>query len=316
MSAIQTELCKATGIDPAKYESRKALHADIIKATNKLPDKDWNTLSEAAQDWFNAGADATKAKKEVVEFPDYTAQSSSRRRSSSDDDAPKKEDTKGESLAVEKLQEGDRVCITTKRGKKYEGEVTENSKRKEYVVVKGNDGEDEIDYNKVDWVEVLHGNSGGSEDTGPDVGDEVEFKTTRGKTVRGVLSEITEDTIVIGKDDDYSMDRIDGDIKIIKKAGASGGNGAAETSSRGRRSSSDSDEPKEEKEGRSSNPRGTSVGGRIRQLVAEDLNISKDQVIKTMKKEGIEFKDATVNILYRDACDFVRLLKEAGRLSK
>lgn len=323
MSAIQKELAKATGVDIEKYRGRADVHAAIVKGVNSLSDKEWAGLSEQAQDWFNAAADVTKANREaekrgdkaslkdVAEFPDYEdAKPSTRRRSSSDDD---KDTNKSESLAVEKLKEGDRVAITTKRGKTYKGEVTEQNKRKEFVVVKGDDGEDEIDWDKVDTCETFHG-AAGQEDVGPDVGDEVEFTTKRGKKVSGVISELTEETIVIGKDDDYEMDRIDGDIKIIKK-GKGGGSEKPEPESRRRSSSSDSGKEDEGK-GRSSNPKGTSVGGRIRELLADDLGMSKDDVSKKMKKEGIEFRDSTLNILYRDTTNFISLLREAGHLKK
>lgn len=324
MSAIQKELCEACGIDPAKYSERAKLHAAIVTGVNGLTDKQWDAISEPAQDWFNAAADETKSAKKagrdpnVPEFPDYEASSSSsrsRRRSSEDDDAPKG----GESMAIEKVKEGDRVKITTKRGKVYEGEVVEQNKRKEFIAIKGSDGEDEIDWDKVDSVEVFHGTAGTTkeQDAGPEVGDVVSFKTTRGKKIEGELTEITDDILVIDKEDEYSMEKIDGDITIVKKGGGGGKSTREEpeTRSRGRSSSSSDDKGgKDEEKGRAGNPRGVSVGGRIRELVADDFNISKEDVIKTMKKEGIEFKDATVNILYRDAMGFIELLRKAKKL--
>lgn len=315
MSAIQKELAKACGIDVEKYNDRAALHAALVKGVNGLPDKEWESLSVPAQDWFNAAADATKAKKPLAEFPDFEApreETRSRRRSSSDEE---EKPAKGESLGVEKLKEGDRVAITTKRGKVYKGEVVENNKRKEFVAIKGDDGEDEIDWDKVDSCETFHGAAGQEEDAGPEVGDEVSFTTTRGKKVTGTISEITEDTIVLGKDDDYDMSRIDGDIKIVKKGGG-GSTKAPEPEGRGRRSSGGSREADDENKGRSSNPKGVSVGGRIRELLAEDLDMSKDKIEAKMKKEGIEFREATLNILYRDNQNFIRLLREAGHIKK
>lgn len=322
MSAIQKELCKACDIDPSKYkdtpDERAALHADIVKAVNKFNDNEWNKLSVGAQDWFNAAADATKAKKDLAEFPDMKSpepepESRSRRRSSEDD-----KPAKGESMAVEKLQDGDRVKLTTKRGKVYEGEVVEQNKRKEFVAVKGGDGEDEIDWKNVDTVEVFHGNAGTSgEDAGPAVGDEVSFTTKRGKSVSGVISELTGETIVIGKDDDYDMSKIDGDIKIVKKGG-----GTKEEPETRRRGGSSSSKDKEEDKG--SRSRGgtdgegnkISVGGRIRELMADDPTREREAVEKIMTKEKIEFRPATLNIIYRDCQHFMDLLRKAGHMKK
>jgi hypothetical protein len=312
MSAIQKELCSVCEIDPSKYgNDRKSLLADLVKRTDKLSDGEWNRLTPEAQDWFNKAADATKAKEPVQDFPDYKAdgggESRSRRRSA--DDEPAKP-AKGESMAVEKLQEGDRVKVTTKRGKVIEGSVLENSKRKEYVVVKGADGEDEIDWDKVEAVEVFHGTAGLKEEVGPGVGDEVKFTTKRGKTVSGVITELTGETIVLDKTDDYDMDRIDGDIIIVKKGS---GNGNAEPETRRRGSSSDDDGDKRGG-GRVSNEKGVSVGGRIRELLAEDPTRTQDDVGKVLKKEKIDFREASLRLIYNDSQRLINLLREAGHM--
>lgn len=314
MSKIQKDLCEAVGIDPSKYSNdRAALHTDIVKAVNKLTDKEWDGLKPESQDWFNAAADATKAKKAIAEFPDYQAEETetrSRRRSSSDDDGG----GKSEAMAVEKLKEGDRVKLTTKRGKVFEGEVVEQNKRKEFVAIKGKDGEDEVDWDKVDSVEVFHGNAGMQEDPGPAEGDEVEFTTKRGKTVRGVITELTAETIVLDKTDDYDMDRIDGDIKIIKKGGSGAGGST-------RRSSSSDDDKGSSRRGSSSDDSGSSggkvsVGGRIRELLAEDPTRTKEDIDKVLKREKVDYREASLNVIFRDSMNLIKLLRDAGHMKK
>lgn len=323
MSKIQSELCKACNVDAASYKNdRAALHADLVKAVNKLPDADWNDLSREAQDWYNNAADIVKAnkdsdnKKALPEFPDMEKpqEETRSRRRNDDDDKP----AKGESLAVEKLQEGDRVKLTTKRGRVFEGTVSENSKRKEYVVVKGADGEDEIDYDKVDSVEVFHGTAG-QEDVGPAVGDEVEFMTKRGKKVSGTITELTKDTVVLDKVDDYDIDRIDGDMKIIKKGG---GKSKEEPETRSRRSSKEDDDKgssrrrsKDEDDGGGKDEK-VSVGGRIRELLAKDPDRSKEDINKQLKKENVDYRETSLNVIYRDCTNLIRLLREAGHMKK
>jgi hypothetical protein len=326
MSKIEKELCKACDIDASKYgNDRAGMHADIVTRVNKLPDPDWNALSKEAQDWYNAAADMTKAnkandtKKPLPEFPDYAPPEETRsRRRSADDDGDKKP-AKGESLAVEKLKDGDRVKLTTKRGKVFEGTVVENNQRKEFVAVKGSDGEDEIDWDKVDSVEVFHGTAGSKEEAGPEVGDEVSFTTKRGKSVSGTITELTKDTIVIDKTDDYDLDRIDGDIKIVKKGKAGGGREEPET--RSRRSSSDdkgSDDKGSSGRGRSSggDDEQVSVGGRLRELMAKDPDRSKDDINAQLKKEGVDYRETSLNVIYRDCANLIRLLREAGHMKK
>lgn len=315
MSKIQKDLCEVANIDPSKYSNdRAALHADIVKAVNKLTDKEWDSLKPESQDWFNNAADATKAKKSIAEFADYQAEepeTRSRRRSSSDDAGS----TKGETMAVEKLKEGDRVELTTKRGKKFVGEIVEQNKRKEFVAIKGRDGEDEVDWNKVESVEVFHGNAGVQEDPGPAEGDEVEFTTTRGKKVRGIVTELTAETIVLDKVDDYDISRIDGDIKIIKK----GGSGGSDSGS-GRRSSSDdsgSSRRGSDDSGSSGSSGGkVSVGGRIRELLAEDPTRNKEDIDKVLKREKVEYREASLNVIFRDSMNLIKLLRDAGHMKK
>lgn len=310
MSKIQKELCEVVRIDPSKYgNDRAGLHTDIVKAVNKLTDKEWDSLTQPAQDWFNNAADATKAKKSIAEFPDYSdePETRSRRRSSSDDDGGK-----SETMAVEKLKEGDRVKLTTKRGKSFEGTVVEQNSRKSFIAIKGKDGEDEIDWNKVDSVEVFHGNAGMQEEPGPQEGDEVEFTTTRGKTVRGLVTELSSDTIVIDKNDDYDITRIAGDIKIIKK----GGGGSSDSG--GRRSSSDDDKGGRRGSDDSSSSGGgkVSVGGRIRELLAEDPTRTKEDIDKVLKREKVDYREASLNVIFRDSMNLIKLLRDAGHMKK
>lgn len=333
MSKIEKELAKACDIDVSKYgpKERQALLADIVKVVNKFNDKEWDGLSIPAQDWFNAAAEVAKQKKNdpdvnLPDFPDAEPpqeETRSRRRSSSDDED--KKPAKGESMAVEKLQEGDRVKLTTKRGKEISGEVVEQSKRKEFVVVKTAKGdEEEVDWDKVDSVEVFHGDAGKQEDAGPEVGDEVEFTTTRGKKVGGVITELDEKTIVLDKTDDYDMSRIDGDIKIVKKGGGAKGKGKDDDEQpRGRGRASSDDDGGSSSGGRSRGGSRTtedgkeekvSVGGRIRELLAEDPDRSKESIAAVLKKEKIEYRDTSLNLIYREGNHFIKLLRAAKHM--
>lgn len=327
MSAIQKELLKAAGLEAEDFKSRRDLHEAIVKAVNKLSDDEWNDLTAKAQDWFNDAADAVKAKKAPAEFPDYkepTAEPETRSRRRSD---PEQTQTAaaGEESGAEDLEEGQRVKITyKKRGseKVADGEVVEVSKRKGFVVVKEGDDEHEIDFDAVVRVEVFHGTAAEPEpetSAGPAVGDEVKFQNKRGKKFQGVVKALTDEYIELDDGSDCDLEKIDGDVEIVKKAKP-----ASDTARSSRRGS---DEPKDDKAGkgkddepekvpRSSNPKGVSVGGRIRELLAEDPEMSMEDVGKALKKADIEFRDTTLKMIFGDCTDFLGKLKAAGNLKK
>lgn len=313
MSAIQKELLKAVGLKAEDFKSRRDLHEAVVKAVNKLEDAEWNELTAKAQDWFNDAADAVKAKKAPAEFPDYEEpaaelETRSRRRAAEEPAA----EPKGETSGVEDLKEGLRVKITyKKRGneKVAEGEVIELNKRKEFVAVKTADDDVDVDFDAIERIEIFHGTAAADElaaDAGPAVGDEVKFQNKRGKQFAGVIKTLTDEYVELEDGSDCDLEKIDGDIEVVKKAKA------AEAPARSRRGSSD--EP--EKQPRASNPKGVSVGGRIRELMAEDPELSQEDVGKALKKDGIEFRDTTLKMIFGDCTDFLGKLKAAGNLKK
>lgn len=320
MSKIQAELIKATDTEPKRGEDRQEFLQRLSKAINGLSDKAWDGLSNEAQDWFNANAKARKAAKEAgkdappfADFPDaeppQAEERSSRRR---DDDEPRRD----ERPSVDKLKEGDRVKITNKRGKVFEGVVTENNTKKEFVAVKGADGEDEIDYDRIESLEVFHGTAkGGDEPADPiRVGAEVTLVTKRGKTYTGKIKELTKDDIVITTadgDEDFARDRVE---TITPVASSGGGRGRAEEPST-RSSSRDKDPEPETKRSRAgAGPDGKSIGTVIKELIADDFKATEEDIAKQLKKLGVEFKENTLSLNYKDAHKFLEILKEKGKL--
>lgn len=326
MSKIEKELTKATGLEQEKGEKRPEWLARLLKATGKLADNAWEALSEKAQDWYNANADArNKAKKADEEIPDCTEfpdaeqeeERSSRRRTSDDDEAPARGKGKEEKPSVEKLEEGQRVKITTKRGAEYTGKVVENNAKKEYVVVADEESgkEKEVDYDKVDALEVFHGDAGkeekGGGDAEPAVGDEVEITTKRGKTIKCTILELTDDEIVFedkeGKDD-IGRDRVES-IKVLKKGKAAA---KEEPKSKGK-DDGDKGSSKGKDEGektRSKNEPGVSVGQVITELICDDMKASEEDIGKLLKKKSIECKENTLHLNYVATHKVLAVLKE------
>lgn len=320
MSKIQAELIKATDTEPKRGEDRQEFLQRLSKAINGLSDKAWDGLSNEAQDWFNASAKARKAAKEAgkdappfADFPDaeppQAEERSSRRR---DDDEPRRD----ERPSVDKLKEGDRVKITNKRGKVFEGVITENNTKKEFVAVKGADGEDEIDYDRIESLEVFHGTAKSNDEPADPirVGAEVTLVTKRGKTYTGTIKELTKDDIVIvtaDGDEDFARDRVES-ITPAKASTGSSRTRAEETSTRGGRSEDKEPETKRSRAG--AGPDGKSIGTVIKELIADDFNATEEDIAKQLKKLGVEFKENTLSLNYKDAHKFLEILKDKGKL--
>lgn len=325
MSKIQAELMKVCEISDRKVKDldRQSVLKLILKASNELSDKEFNDLSDPAVDWCNAAADAVNAKaKELPEFPDYkatdgeTSSGGGRRRSAAKDDD---DDAPTGTKEITSAKKGQAVRIVTKRGKDVSGTVVEIDD--EVIVIKTGDGEEqEFDRDRIDKMYGLAEEGSGrrkasddSDDGGDDpikVGAEVKVVTKRGKEVMGKIIELNDDLLVIddGKEEvEFDRDRVES-ITPIK---------AAKEEAGGRRRSAAKDEKDDKGDGkntRSSNEAGVSVGTRIKELLAEDPEMSMEAIGKRLDKEGIAYKENTLQLNYRDCVKFLEVLKAAKRL--
>lgn len=302
MSKLQTEILAATGLKAIRNEDRQECIARMMKGISALDDAGWEGLSKGAQDWFNDAADAKNAKKKTLpDLPDLDADEpadepkTSRRGSTKTEDAPK-----GVKPTV-----GVIAKVTTKRGKSATGKIVEIDE--ELIVLKMGDGsEQEFARDRVESIEVAGGEAAEAEAADPiKVGAEVVVLTKRGKEVTGKIVELDDEVIVIDtgdKDEELSRDR----VESIMLAGTHAKEEPKATSRRG--SSKEEAEP-ETKTKRSSNEGGVSIGTRIKELIADDLEATQADIAKALKKEGIEFKDNTLNLNYVDAHKFVTILK-------
>lgn len=332
MSKIQTELQAATGTDPKRGEDRQDYLARMMVAVGKLSDDAWEDLGKPSQEWFNAAAavqNANKiaakkdAKAEQADLPDFS-------------DVQKAEDKPEPRRrgAAEKKEEsamkvGSEVTITNKRGKVYKGKVVELDK--EIVVLETDDGEEEINLERIETTTVHNGTrtddegeADAAEDNPIKVGAKVTVVTKRGKEITGEIVELTDELVVVdvdGKEEELSRSR----IETIKLAG-----GKAAKAPRGKAADADEDdadaaparaskadkaakEDAPEKAKRSSNE-GVSIGQRIKELIADDLDATEAEIIKTLVKEGINAKENTIHIYYVDSHKFITILRAKKRI--
>lgn len=307
MSKIKQELIKATGIEAKRGEGEEDHMVRVLVGVAKLSDPEWAKISKPAQSWYNDAADARNEKppKALPAFPDAEEPKAAGRRKVQDE--PEERLTKV----------GDTATVVTNRGKEYTGEVVEISD--DIIVLRGDDGDDEFDMAKVKSVTVLNGDAGGGETSWePAVGDVVELTTKRGKTYTGQIVEIDDKIVVLKGDDgedEFDMDKV-GDIVRLggaKEDDAPARRQAAKDDAPARRGA-EKEAPADGKPKRASNPRGVSVGGRIRELMCDDMAITTAEIAKVLKKEGIEFREPTLDMIFKDTQTVFELLKAGKKL--
>lgn len=318
MSKIEKELVDVTEVKAKRGEDRQDFLGRVMKAVAELNDKEWDDLSQDAQDWFNDAADAKNAKaKTIPDFPDAEA-----------DEEPEEEQeekstrrSSGKAKKAE-LEVGVVAKITNKRGKSFTGTVIELDD--EIVVLKmGNGDEEEIDRSRIESFEIAGGaekeapeeNEGPAE---PKVGATVTVITKRGKEITGKVVEIDDEVIVLdvdGEDEEFNRDRVES-IKVAGKAGKATKTAKEEpeekeekSTRRGATKSKDEEPEEDAGKKRSSNAAGVSVGTRIKEIIAENLDASEADIAKILKKEGIAFKENTLKLNYVDCHKFLDILK-------
>ena len=305
-SKIQDELVKATGVKPDDYKDRqKFLHA-LMMGVSKLNDADFDKISDPAADWNNEVVDAYKSdkNKDLADFADIEADEPAKRTRRSADDG-------GSTVMTPKV--GDTCEVTNSRDVTKKGVVVEIDDK---VLVLDVPGEGPIDYSRdrIKSTNVLNGASAKDEPAGefvPKVGLWVAIKTKRGRECEGKIVEIDKENLTLevdGKDEDFARDRVE-TIKAVASKGEK-----ADDSGKGKDDGKTKDAGEGGKEKRASNPEGVSVGTRIMEIIADDLDVSEEAVGKQLKKDGLEFKDNTLTMQYKQARKMVEILRKKKML--
>ncbi len=322
MSKILEELMKAAGLDKKRGEDRQALLMRTMLATKDLPDAKWDNLSQAAQDWFNDAADAKNAKADKLpEMPDLEEEeaaeekpASRRRGADKGEEKEEKAPTGTKEITADDVEKGMAIRIVTKRGKDLSGTVT--GVDEDGFTLKTGDDEDDFDFSRIDKIFALD-TSGGSKRASKAAAEEeeaedpiregvtVSLKTKRGKEATGKIVELTDEVIVLdvdGKEEEFARDR----VESIKPVGGK----KAEPAASGRRGASKGeDKPADGEKAKRVSNEGVSIGTRIKELIADNLDATEEQIAKLLKKEDLEFKDNTLKLNFVDAHKFVTILR-------
>lgn len=310
MSKIQSEVLAACGLKTVRNEDRQACIARLMGGVSALNDDQWEALSQEAQDWFNSAADAKNAKKKVLpDFPDLDEEEEEEVKPEVKTGRRGGKPAAKEAATSERLTKvGDTATVTTKRGKSVTGKVVEIDD--DVVVIEVDGEEQEFAMERVETVHVKHGDVDEDEpevEVDVKVGDLVTVTTKRGKTATGELLELDDDVVVIedeGEEQEFNRDRVE---SIVPFKGKIPAKAEAEPAKAGRRAAKE--EPAKEEKGKRSVNEGVSVGTRIKELIAENLDASEEAIGKILKKEGLEFRDNTLKLNYVDAHKFVTILR-------
>lgn len=311
MSKILKELADAVEIDRKRNETDEQLFQRIMVPVSELGDAEWNGLSDEAQEYFNAAADAANKKLPFVAPPDSEEKKA---------EAPANTRARTRTTAAaepEKLEPrvGLIAKVVTKRGKEIQGLIVELDA--EVIVIKPSAGGDdeELNRSRVESITVIPAAAAASEPeppADPKVGDTVKVVTARGKEITGALVEEDGDVVVIKTaDGDEELNR--SRIKSIEIVSAKKTGGRAAKSEEKPEPAKSDEKPAGGRVTKAANG-GVSVTMRIRQLIAEDLDISAEGVGKALKKEGLEFRDNTLKLTFDETNKVISVLKEAGRL--
>lgn len=319
-SKIRSLLEESLNMKRGDGESNKDYYARLATGVQQMKEAEWQKLPSEAQDWFDAACVANEKHEALPPFPDEQEdEPPARRRRSSEEEAP----------ATFTPKKGDKVKVTSKRGKVYEG-CTWVEIDKGMIIL--DDGKDEIeaclqDGATVESAEAKQEEGGrrrrSAEDDQPKepkVGDTVEIVNLRDKVMVGRITEISEKEVVFvdatGQTDDIPRDRIKS-IKV-KVDGAAvdatiNRTRAGTTTANTGTAATGADTPREGRQRVSPKDNGgVSATTRIKELVLDNLNMDEAGIKKLLDKENIQCKDNTFGINFKEAHRFVKMMKERG----
>jgi hypothetical protein len=315
MSKIQAKLAELTEQVPSRRSNEQITDQSYMQrlatGVDGLTDDEFNALPPEVSAWYNAAADAIETKQPIPVFPDMitaTADAGAgvgRRRAASAAAATPWVPSKG-----------DTVDFTTKRGKSYTSASIVVVDDTGYVF-KTTDGQEiEIDKDKVATIAQTGATTSQQPpaDTTPQivephVGATVKVETARGKIVTGKITELVGDEMVAvdaaGEIHEFSKSK----LKSVQVLASANPGAAAATSPASNPAAA---EQSGQRRASAANNGGVTVTGRIRQLIAANLKATKEDIGAVMRKEGLEFKDATLDLTYNDAHKLIGILREAG----
>jgi hypothetical protein len=82
---IEQELLEVGKLKPKTYPNRQDELADILRAIEKVPNKEFDTISDGAANWYNAAADAMNEHEDLPDFDQFEGSADEDDEETSDD---------------------------------------------------------------------------------------------------------------------------------------------------------------------------------------------------------------------------------------
>lgn len=329
---IREELMTAAEIAPKRGESERDFLIRLQKQIGSGISEDvWNNLSDEAQDWNNDAADAIDEGKPIAGFKDEAAEqppaAGGRRRGA----AAAEPDPEPEEAAYEpKL--ADKVKVVTARGKTIEGIVVEIGDGMLITNPDGDQGDEEkdseFDLDKVTVTKIEPepepaptGRRGrgastakAEEPADPEVGDTVEAITARDKVIVGVIVELADDDMLLkdvtGTEHELTVSKLKS-VKVKVKGKPAAKAAATEPAASGRRGRGAAKAAAPDDDAKRAAP---GMGNRVRELCCADNEASIEDIMKSLKKEGIEFREISVKMIWKDTHFVIDELRKHKKL--
>lgn len=312
MSKIQAAIESATELKATANQPRQEYLSALALAVSELGDNEYEDLSDDAKDWSNTALDAFNAKKPLPDMPDYLPPTAKRGSANAGElAAAPRRSAAAKKDAASPVVVGATAIVTTARDRKVQGVIVEVTEELIVLDVEGKDKE--FDRDELKNIEILHGDAKGSDaPDAPDVkvGDQVVIINKRDREFTGEVVELADDFVVIdvdGKEKEFDM----GEVKSMLLAAAAVGDAQAGAPVQAsRRGSAKVEDARAAPAGKRSTNEGVSIGTRIKELIADDLDASEADIAKVLKKEGVEFKENTLKLNFVDAHKFITILKQ------
>lgn len=305
---IREDILKATSIEAKRNEDEQALRTRLVVAVSELPDAGWDSISEPAQDWYNAAATALSAKSELPDFPDepeVAATLPARAHQSR---------PAAEPAGEAKPNTGERVSVLTKRGKTYEGKLVEWDAT--ILVIETDAGEElefapaNIDSVRQTDTPVSTSKPAEAEQANFDIfanGDMLEVTTKRGKVVSGKVVEV-DDTIVVllvGKEE-LEFDRVNITWKhVVETKNKETKKPAPTTKAETKPAAKATPAPAEKV---------MPATQAMREAIVDNMDADKATIAKILEKQGLQFRSTTLDLIYADAQKVISIIKDRGLL--
>lgn len=305
MSKIQEALAAATECEPSKRKNEAADGQDYMKRLTlqvaELSDADWNKLPIPAQDWYNKAADALKLGSEIPAYGDDEAAAPTRRGAA-----------KPWAPAV-----GVTVAIVTKRGKNMVGKITELDD--EGLVL---DDGTELNHSSIANIGPADGVGAASQGvkepelpTDPEVGFTVTVVTARGKEITGVVEVLEDDDLVVKDGHGESHELTKSKLKSLVVKSTGDAKSAAGKSEPAAKTTPKADaKPDDKKKITAKDNGGVSATQRMRELICADMTMAKPAIGELLKKENLEFKQATLDLIYSDSHKLIGILRDLKKI--